>query len=187
MNRGPSKSADNTISFVLEWENANRLEAEEALGFLHDLIDRIGSYSLRHPNRRTRIAVLFDHDVSGEMVERIAGKCRNQFEPEDIVLLTCKGVPYYSMKMVAAYHTDSEILVYCDSDCIYVDDWIELITQPLLAGAAELVYGTSYASIGQTWKERASALSWFFAVDGLNDPTWPRCPGGSGESISQTI
>lgn len=159
-----------SILFVLEWENADGLEREEALGFLDGLSDRLADFVARNPGLDTRMTVIFDGTPDAALAADIRKRAEGAFPGNRLLLLGSKGIPYYNKKQVAAAKSPGDIIVLCDSDCVYSEDWLDEIINPLLTGDADLCFGQTYADKGNSTLERASALAWFFPLRDVGDP-----------------
>jgi hypothetical protein len=165
---------DNSITIVVEWENAEGVGQKAALDFLRRLVDGLlasktaKSYSLR-------LLFVFDENVEEKQLREdltsaltsVSGKITLEF------LLT-PGAPYYAKKGLVAYFVSTQFLVYADSDCAYVPGWLDVMIQPLLEGRTDLTFGDTVAATGETFTEKVSALAWFFPTENPNDTLRPK-------------
>ena len=108
-----------TIDFVLEWENAGALEAEEALDFFKALTAHIDVLRGVVPGARVGFVIVFDSLPEPGLQTEIENRLFGDIGADRAVFLLADKADYYSKKQVAALHAQAELLIYCDSDCIY--------------------------------------------------------------------
>ena len=159
-----------TIDFVLEWENAGALEAEEALDFFKALTAHIDVLRGVVPGARVGFVIVFDSLPEPGLQTEIENRLFGDIGADRAVFLLADKADYYSKKQVAALHAQAELLIYCDSDCIYSPCWLPALLAPLLEDRADLCYGQTLAETAETDVERASTLAWFFPTDDPSDP-----------------
>ena len=161
---------DNAITVVLEWENAQGVGQEAGLVYLRRLVDGLLAsktakvYSLR-------LLFVFDENVDEKQLR--VDLTNALFPVLDRIateFLLTPNAPYYAKKGLVAYFVSTKFLVYADSDCAYVPDWLDLMIQPLLEGRTDLTCGNTVAAAGETFMEKVSALAWFFPTENPKDP-----------------
>ncbi len=163
-----------SITVVLEWENANGIGEEAAYAFLRGLVDGLCAsktaklYSLR-------LLFVFDEHVDAMQLQRDLSAALSPIS-DGLVLefLLAPGAPYYAKKGVVAHFASTEFLVYADSDCAYVPEWLDVMVQPLLEGQTDLTSGDTVADPGKTFMEKVSALAWFFPTESPKDALRPK-------------
>lgn len=152
----------NTVSIVLEWENAKGLEREQALLFLEDLGQRVTKPDtiFSHP---VKLIVIFDEDIDRASLmsdfEDFITKYSNSI---NVSFVYTPETPYYEKKGVAAFYADTDIVVYADSDCTYSENWLADLIQPLADGNADLAAGFTQTAAGENYVERVCEVAWFF-------------------------
>ncbi len=157
------------VTFAFEWENADWLDADEAYGALRRFSERIAQWT-KDRDLTAECVVVFEGMPDAETVGWVRDSLAPAFPSTASTFLATDDVPYYNKKGVIAHHAKGEIIVFSDCDCVYCDDWLDLVTQPIFGGDADLVYGMTYADPGETLVEHASTLAWFFAIDDAGDP-----------------
>lgn len=167
---GRNVSIFSKISIILEWENAEGLEQQEALSFLVALSKRIESYEMSAKGVALRILIIVNNTDAHEMLSKFVSEGDNLLSADRFDFVLDTKSPYYAKKMVGGMHAEAEVLVYADSDCLYSDGWLSELVDPILSGQFDVTYGATYAMVGDTLIERASSLAWLFPVRGSDDP-----------------
>jgi hypothetical protein len=159
-----------SVTIVLEWDNAEGLERDKALYFLKRLALTVRESTAAIPRPATLLLV-FDDGVDQAELRKMLAECaadmRGCLTPK---LLYAPDAEYYEKKGVAPFFEQSDILVYADSDCRYSDNWLEDILAPVLTGRADVAYGDTVALEDGTMMGKASALGWFFPIRSPHDP-----------------
>lgn len=162
------------VSCILEWENAEALEQDEARQFLNGLVARLADRA-RQTNRRMELILVHDEDVSADALRADLAACPDLREGRlDVRLLRAPGAAYYEKKGLAAQFATGEVILYADSDCAYGPGWIEALTGPILRDAADLCHGATEARMAPGVIAATSALAWFFPVPDRADPLHAR-------------
>lgn len=163
---------DITATLVLEWENAEGLGLEPALLALTEFglqIQRT-KYAIARPVRLL-IVTSDDHGL-GQLKRKIDDHLigfRDVMVPE---LLYAPATNYYGKKGIGLSNATSDIVVFGDADCRLSENWFDCLVEPLIRNDASLVSGFTVAEFGASWKEHASTLAWFFALDDKADPLY---------------
>lgn len=159
-----------SVTIVLEWDNAEGLARDQALYFLRKLARTIRESRAAIP-RPVTLLLVFDGGVDQAalraMLDECAADMQGSLQPR---LLYAPEAEYYEKKGVAPFFETSDILVYADSDCRYSDNWLEDILEPLLSGRADLAFGDTVALEDGTMMGTMSALGWFFPLRSQHDP-----------------
>lgn len=155
-------NAMKSVCCVLEWENAEGLERENVRRFLGDLGQRLAQ-AASSKDLSVSLLIVFDEDVPVTNIrEDIAASPALDSSGIAIRLLNAPATSYYDKKGLAAFFCEDDILIYADSDCEYVPDWFDLLTDPLLTGQASIAAGVTQALPAENLMEEASTFSWFF-------------------------
>lgn len=162
------------VSCILEWENAEALERDEACAFLDGLGQRLSDHA-RRSNRRMELILVHDEDVTPQALAADIDACPALRDGRlDLRILTAPGAAYYEKKGLAAQYAQGEVILYADSDCAYGPGWIEALTGPILRDEADLCHGATEARMAPGLWPRVSALAWFFPVPDRADPLHAR-------------
>ena len=159
----------NSVSIVLEWENAKGLEHDKAMAFLDDLGERITKPNdlFAHP---VELIVVFDEDIERDALTKdFEPFVRKNSNAVKVKFLYAPDTPYYEKKGLAANYTNSDVIVYADSDCTYSENWLTDIISPIVDGEVDLVSGYTEALPGANFVERACELAWFFPTANPKD------------------
>ena len=157
-----------SLALVLEWENAEGLEREEARRFLDGIAGRLAEFGAATGNA-VQLVLVHDEDVDPADLDADLAAASSA-AGVDLRLIRAPGARYYEKKSVGALLTEADVLVFGDSDCTYGPDWIELLAAPILAGDADLVAGSTRAMAGDSFMEKASTFAWFFPSEAPADP-----------------
>lgn len=159
----------NTICCVLEWENAEGLEREEARHFLGALIQKLEAFG-ESQNRKMELMIIFDEDVPKDDIEE--DLTLSEAGPADrveIKLLCAPGTGYYDKKGLAPYFTEADLLIYADSDCAYVPDWLEQHITAIEVEGASVSSGYTQALAPANLIEEVCTYAWFFPSEDPRD------------------
>ncbi|MCG3267597.1 hypothetical protein [Yoonia sp. I 8.24] len=158
------------LTCIVEWENANALEREAARHFLDGIGKRLIEFG-KTSNLSAEILLVFDEDVlESDLREDIASCPSLQGADLPVRLLFTPQAKYYEKKGLAAQHSQAEILLYGDSDCDFVQGWIEALTGPILRDEADMCRGATRAKMEKGTIPITSAIAWFFATPYAGDP-----------------
>jgi hypothetical protein len=159
-----------SVTIVLEWDNAEGLARDQAMYFLRRLACTIRDSRAEIPRPATLLLVFdggVDQAALRAMLDECAADMRGCLQPK---LLYAPEAEYYEKKGVAAFFDTGDILVYADSDCRYSENWLEDILEPLLSGRADMACGDTVALEDGTLMGTMSALGWFFPLRSAHDP-----------------
>ena len=158
------------VTCIVEWENASALERDAARLFLDGIGKRLSEFG-KTSNLSTEILLVFDEDVSeDDLLEDVAACPSLENAQLPVRLLYTPEASYYEKKGLAAKHTQSEILLYGDSDCEFVPGWIEALTGPILRDEVDMCRGATQARMEEGTIPIASAIGWFFSTPSSRDP-----------------
>lgn len=165
---------DDSITIVLEWENAQGLGHQVAFDFLRRLVDGLIA-SRTAKSHRLRLLFVFDESVDEKQLRDDLTSVLTSVSGLIVIeFLLTPGAPYYAKKGLVAHFVSTKFLVYADSDCAYVSGWLDVMMQPLLEGRTDLTFGDTVAAAGETFMEKVSALGWFFPTENPKDTLRPK-------------
>ncbi|PMB39708.1 glycosyl transferase family 2 [Fischerella thermalis CCMEE 5330] len=136
-----------SFSIVLETENLANAEINKLSESLNSLVNQDLS-----PTQANEVLLIDSGDVPPQKLEQLRQKY-----PWIKVYQAPSGTGYYQAKMLGANLVTGEIVVYCDSDCIYETNWLRNLLIPftqsdeiqIVAGEtttqARGIYGTAMA------------------------------------------
>lgn len=104
-----------SFSLVLETENLAKAGLTALSQCLHSLEDQTLS-----PTRANEVILVDSQDAPAARIEEL----RTAFPWVEVVQVD-KDTPYYAAKMAGFKKTTGELVVFCDSDCRYANDWLE--------------------------------------------------------------
>ena len=139
-----------------------------ALEFLQTLIGEFRAYGST-ANVIPCIMLVHDQSVDPKMLEADVKSALGQNEI-DVRILNAPDIPYYEKKGLAALRSDADIAIFADSDCRYVDGWFSMLIDPIVAGEADVTYGSTRALDAENYVERVSTFAWFFPSNDPKDP-----------------
>lgn len=151
-----------TFSVVIEWENAKLSELDRARRMLESLGAQ--TRQLGPSEARAKDLVIL-HDpgaVAPELIRRLLTEAMGQPPCFGTVkVVPVEGKAYYELKNHGATQTDSDILVFLDSDVIPDPGWLQRLLAPIATGDAVVVGGNTYVR-PESLYTKAFALFWFF-------------------------
>ena len=106
-----------SFSLVLETENLANANIEDLSNSLASLVKQSIS-----PTQANEVLLLESGDVPPQRLKQLCNKY-----PWIKVKSVPLGTSYYKAKMLGAEIATGDVLVYCDSDCIYERNWLETI------------------------------------------------------------
>ncbi len=109
-----------TFSMVIETENLANAELEG----LSRCLDSLAAQDLS-PSCANEVLIVESGDVPSEMMEHL-----QTAYPWITIRTIERGTEYYEAKMKGAALTTGEIIVLCDSDCIYERSWLRNLLAP---------------------------------------------------------
>lgn len=91
-------------------------------------------------------------------------------------LINADGSYFGAKNCVSSDTLDAEIIVFCDSDCLYDLSYVSLMVETLCSTSSQIVYGHTYPALksNSRFQEKA-ALWWLFPPKEIGyGPGWPR-------------
>jgi glycosyltransferase involved in cell wall biosynthesis len=140
-----------SFSLIFETENLSSVELENIYKSLASLAGQ--TISIEQSNE----FLIIDGDYAPpEVIEELGAKY------PWITVKKFSGIRYYEAKMKGAELATGEIVIYCDSDCIYNKDWLSNILDEFTERSdVNVVAGETVTPIRNSY-ELAIALHYFF-------------------------
>jgi hypothetical protein len=150
-----------TFSLVLEWENARLSE----LGRTQEMLKRLHEQIVEVEHPRPEIIILHDKDhVERRLIEEVVGKVSKlETWPADIRIFPTDGLGYYEQKNFGAQQSDSDLIIFIDSDVIPEPGWLANLLEAFQNPDVKVVWGNTYIT-QERFYDRAFALFWFFPL-----------------------
>lgn len=151
-----------TVSVIIEWENAKLSElsrAERMLSQLGRQMAEIASKRALH----AELIVLYDSETISEAVPRTAVEAQISSDawPGPIRLEPAPRQHYYEQKNTGARLATGEYLVFLDSDVVPEDGWLAALLTAVEQPNAGFIGGEAYHST-ETFYDRLFAGFWTF-------------------------
>lgn len=115
-----SETAFPSFSMVLETENLETADLQGLSNSLASLVNQTFS-----PQRANEVLLIDSGDVPPTLLDELC-----QSYPWISVRSAPAGTGYYKAKMLGAELATGEIIVYCDSDCVYEPNWLRNLLLP---------------------------------------------------------
>lgn len=151
-----STSSDSTVtlpSFSIVYETANL--ATVKLSNLYQSLKSLAEQDIS-PKQANEFLIIDGGDAPPEVIEQLSAT---------YPWITVKAVPctkYYEAKMLGARMTTGEIIVFCDSDCIYVSNWLRRILTLFQNNLSITIAAGETSTLIRNSYELAIALYYFF-------------------------
>jgi hypothetical protein len=165
------RSDAQSVSIIIEWENARLAEAERPMRMLASLatqLDELATIS----SRNAEIVLLFnpeavDEEAIGGIIDHV--RPRSHW-PASFRLLPSGDLRYYEQKNYGVHSTTGDIVIFLDSDVVPEPDWLAKIHAAMEDPEVEVLCGSTYVDCTGFY-DRAFALFWLFPLrtetDGL--------------------
>ncbi|MFB2937486.1 glycosyltransferase family 2 protein [Aerosakkonemataceae cyanobacterium BLCC-F154] len=141
-----------SFSIVIETENLANANPKDLAKSLNSLANQEVS-----PNLANEVLLLESGDTPPELLKQLC-----QQYPWIKVHYTNAKISYYGAKMLGAELVTGEIVVYCDSDCIYQKDWLKNILTSFTQGDDIAIVAGETVTRGSGPYGTAMALSYIF-------------------------
>ncbi len=141
-----------SFSLVLETENLANANIEDLSKSLVSLVKQSIS-----PTQANEVLLLESGDVQPQLLKQLCAKY-----PWITVKSAPLGTSYYKAKMLGAELATGEILIYCDSDCIYEKNWLEIILTTFKPKQAIQIVAGETTTRGKGPYGTAMALTYIF-------------------------
>jgi len=140
-----------SFSIVYETENLESVELENIYRSLASLAAQDIS-----PAQANEFLIIDSGDAPAEVIEQLSSM---------YPWITVRRVPeigYYEAKMMGASLVTGEIIVFCDSDCVYEPNWLRNILTTFLENSGINVVGGETSTPVRNLYELAIAIHYFF-------------------------
>jgi glycosyltransferase involved in cell wall biosynthesis len=125
-----------TFSIILETENLINADLDGLSQSLASLIGQTTPLS-----QAEEVLIIDSGDVPAELIADLQAR-----HPWLKVHRTEEPMEYYEAKMLGAQLSRGEVVVYCDSDCIYEPNWLQNLLTPFTNHQINLVAGETTTS-----------------------------------------
>jgi glycosyltransferase involved in cell wall biosynthesis len=141
-----------SFSIVYETENLASVELENIYRSLSSLATQDIS-----PEEANEFLIIDSGNAPAEVIEQLCSVY------PWITVQKAPGIGYYEAKMMGATLATGEIVVYCDSDCVYVSNWLrDILTTFLEKLDINIVAGETSTPVRNPY-ELAIAMHYFFS------------------------
>lgn len=139
-----------SFSIILETENLAINNPEKLISCIQTL-------------KSQSISPAFANEIlvvqSGDIPESLLIKLKEQFPWAQIVNAD-ENTRYYEAKMEYVKAVTGDVVVFCDSDCVYVTDWLESMLTPFGDDKVNIVTGETFIPATSLYTFSVT-LSWF--------------------------
>ncbi|MCX7592251.1 MAG: glycosyltransferase family 2 protein [Fischerella sp.] len=140
-----------TFSIIFETENLASVELDNIYRSLASIAGQDIS-----PQQANEFIMIDGGYAPQEVIDEICSKY------PWITVQRVPGIGYYEAKMLGANLATGEIIVYCDSDCVYVSNWLRnILTTFLQSVDINVVAGETSTPVRNAY-ELAIAMHYFF-------------------------
>ncbi len=153
-----------SVSIVIEWENARLAEAERPLRMLASLATQIEEQT-RNTSRAFEILLMFNPEAVDERtIEEIIAHARPRDQwPVPLRLLASGDLRYYEQKNHGARNSTGDIVILLDSDVEPEPTWLGKLLKTFEDPEVGVVCGSTYVDCSSFY-DRAVALFWLFPL-----------------------
>ena len=148
---------------VIEWDNARLSEMVRGRRMLAELFRQMQETDAAHKGSGSVIVAYDALAIDENNLQRVVLDHAGDAWAERVGFAPREGARYYELKNFGAKRTDSELLVFLDSDVIPEPGWL----RGLLAGfgdpGVDVVCGGTFVSLDSLYG-KAFALFWFFPL-----------------------
>lgn len=120
-----------SFSVILETENLANAD-------LNDLFESLSSFANQDlpPTSANEVLLIESGDTPAQVLEQLQAKYS-----WIKVHWAQSGIDYYDAKMLGASLATGEVVVYCDSDCVYESGWLRSLVSPFAKDEVNVVAG----------------------------------------------
>jgi hypothetical protein len=140
-----------SFSIVYETENLSSVELENIYRSLASIADQDIS-----PEKANEFLIIDSDYAPQELIDEICSKY------PWITVQKAPRIGYYEAKMLGAKLATGEIIVYCDSDCVYGANWLRNILTTFVQDAETNVVAGETSTPVRNVYELAIAIHYFF-------------------------
>ena len=145
-------------SVVIEWDNARFSERERPVSMLRALGKQAAEFSARRPP----VKITFDPaNVDVSLVRTCLDEAGPAMDHLDIEFLPVENSRYYSQKNYGFSRTESQFVIFLDSDVIPQPSWLKNLLGSFEHPDVDVACGETFMACSSNY-ERAFALFWFF-------------------------
>lgn len=152
------------FTVIIEWENAKLSELARTRRMLSVLGEQILGLD-QSKWRRPELVILYDpFAIDPRMIQdTIAGAFGETLPASYIKILPAENMRYYELKNYGAKQTETDVLVFLDSDVIPEPGWLAALLCGITQPSVDVIGGNTYIA-PESLYSRAFALFWFFPL-----------------------
>ena len=163
--RGQEQAALGTVAIVVEWENAGSLLDETAAANIMNLAERIVEAADLIAGAPTLVMVSDPHVNSRAAYETVLMQLRQRFANQMTILaIDSPGGEYTDQKIAGVAASQSDLVVFADSDVRYRPNWLRLMLEPFHQPGIDYVHGRNVMMVDDLWG-KAAAVYWFYPIE----------------------
>jgi hypothetical protein len=153
------------VTIIIEWENAIDVEdkwAQRAMASFETELARCHNMMQQKP----RVIYLYDSSAVEEKTIRntVALAAPRLAELAEVEFLPAPGMTYYKLKNYGVQKTETELVIFLDSDAGPQPGWLEGLTRPF-AQDREIMAVGGFTVLGfEDLLSKTMALSWIFNI-----------------------
>ncbi|WFP64679.1 MULTISPECIES: glycosyltransferase [unclassified Mesorhizobium] len=153
-----------TYSVVVEMENAKSIDWDEIGVGLTILADEIASVSAAGLASPKVVISHAGHDADApSLQDHINREAPRLKEVAELRFAACPGGRYYELKNNGVLATDTDIVIFMDSDTVPEPGWLSILLGPFQKPGTVCVNGYTYLFYDDFFS-RTFALIWFFPM-----------------------
>ncbi|MFO1184045.1 MAG: glycosyltransferase family A protein [Bauldia sp.] len=154
-----------SVSVVVEWENAGSILDETAVANVLNLAERIAEATDVIAGQPTLVMVSDPLVSSRGSYDTVLSRLRQRFANQmKIVAVDSPGGEYTDQKIAGTAASQSDIVVFADSDVVYRPGWLAQLLAPLHDPAVDYTHGRNVMMVDDIWG-RAAAVYWFYPLE----------------------
>lgn len=158
-------TAPPTIAVIVEWENADDIPETMALSNLLNLGDRIVEARDDYADTATLVMVCDPTKSSRVGFEKAHDAMKARFgNAMAIVPLEVPNSEYTDQKIAGVAASQSDIVVFADSDVRYRSGWLSTMLEPFDDASVDYTTGRNVMMVDDFWG-RAAAAYWFYPLE----------------------
>lgn len=140
-----------SFSIMFETENLSSVELDNIYQSLASIAEQDIS-----PEQANEFLIIDSGDAPAELIEQVCSMY------PWITVRKVPGIGYYEAKMLGPTFTTGEVLVYCDSDCVYESNWLRNMLTPFSGNSDINIVAGETSTVVRNPYELAIAFHYFF-------------------------
>jgi len=153
-----------TLSVVVEWENAARQLEATALANVMNIAERILEGKNAFAGMPDLVMVSDPLVNSRAAFDQAVLQLRTKYGHQlRVITVDAPDGQYIDQKIAGIAATDSEVIVFLDSDCWYQPGWVESMIDPFYDPSVDFTFGRASMMSDDIWGQ-AAAIYWFYPI-----------------------